>query len=132
MNDLSPKQRIFKMLESLAGIVNGGADLNSERDHLATLIDHSRSWETQVVDADSTNVPSVKNRQAIVDELHALQAEKQEIIDAASTVIDQKRLAIQHQCGEMGHVYGPEHPLYGNGVRLCVFCNAANPVAEEK
>lgn len=50
MNDLSPKQRVFGMLASLARIVNDSADLNAERQRLATLIEHSRSWETEVVD----------------------------------------------------------------------------------
>lgn len=50
MIDLSPKQRVFGMLASLARIVNDSADLNAERNRLAHLIEQSRSWETQVVD----------------------------------------------------------------------------------
>lgn len=82
--------------------------------------------------ADTHQDETTQKRQAIVDELRALHAEQMEIIAAASTVIKQKQLALQHQCGEMGHVYGPGHVVYGNGVRLCVLCNAAEPVAEEK
>ncbi|MFG0610801.1 hypothetical protein [Delftia sp. WSY_14] len=50
MNDLSPKERVFQMLASVAGIVGEAADLNSERHHLATLVEHCRSWESQVAD----------------------------------------------------------------------------------
>ena len=48
MNDLSPKQRVFQMLASMAEIVGGSPDLNAERQHLATLIDHCRSWESEL------------------------------------------------------------------------------------
>lgn len=50
MIDLSPKERVFGMLASLARIVNDSTDLNAERHRLATLIEHSRSWETQLMD----------------------------------------------------------------------------------
>lgn len=50
MIDLSPKERVFGMLASMARIVNDSTDLNAERSHLAHLIEQSRSWETQVVD----------------------------------------------------------------------------------
>lgn len=52
MIDLTPKQRVFEMLASLARIVNDSPDLNAERHRLATLVEHSRSWETQLM-----NVP---------------------------------------------------------------------------
>lgn len=50
MNDLSPKERVFQMLASVAGIVGEAADLNSERHHLATLVEQCRSWESQLAD----------------------------------------------------------------------------------
>ena len=36
------------MLASMAEIVGGSPDLNAERQHLATLIDHCRSWESEL------------------------------------------------------------------------------------
>ena len=48
MNDLSPKERVFQMLASMAAIVSDATDLNAERAHLATLIDHCRSWESEL------------------------------------------------------------------------------------
>ena len=82
--------------------------------------------------ADTHQDESTQKRQAIVDELVGLSKERNEIFEAAMAVIEQKKLALQHQCGAMGHVYGPGHTVPVDGVRCCVFCRADEPVAEEK
>ncbi|MFD2297744.1 hypothetical protein QRO11_15450 [Paracidovorax citrulli] len=50
MNDRSPKERVFQMLASVARTLDESPDLNAERHHLATLVEHCRSWEPQVAD----------------------------------------------------------------------------------
>lgn len=50
VTDLSPKERVFQMLASVARTLDESPDLNAERHHLATLVEHCRSWESQVAD----------------------------------------------------------------------------------
>lgn len=38
------------MLASVARTLDESPDLNAERHHLATLVEHCRSWESQVAD----------------------------------------------------------------------------------
>lgn len=50
MLEQTPKQRVFEMLTSVARILDESTDLNAERHHLATLVEHCRSWERQLAD----------------------------------------------------------------------------------
>ncbi len=50
MLEHAPKQRVFEMLTSVARILDESTDLNAERHHLATLVEHCRSWESQLAD----------------------------------------------------------------------------------
>lgn len=78
MNDLSPKERVFQMLASVAGIVGEAADLNSERHHLATLVEQCRSWESQLADLPAaTRVDDARQRydELLVRDLRSVAAD---------------------------------------------------------
>ncbi|MFA9283749.1 hypothetical protein ACCQ08_03120 [Comamonas sp. SY3] len=128
MTDLSPKERIFEMLATLARLVADTPDLNAERQHLATLIDHCRSWETQVLDIQPTDQAAAA-RQEIADEIQGLTREHIEIVKIASAEIEQKRLNLRQRCGAIGHVFARSFAPFMNGQRQCAICDAAEVVA---
>ena len=57
MLEHTPKQRVFEMLASVARMLEQSTDLNAERHHLATLIEQSRSWESQLADLPPVQEP---------------------------------------------------------------------------
>lgn len=115
------------MLASMAEIVGSSSDLNVERQHLATLIDHCRSWETQLMDIQPAD-QAVAARQAIVDDIQGLTRERIEIIKIASAEIDQKRQNLREQCGAIGHVFTRSFGPFMYGQRQCVICDMAEVV----
>lgn len=119
------------MLASMAQIVEGSSDLNAERQHLATLIDHCCSWETQVLDIQPTDQAAAA-RQEIADEIQGLSREHIEIVKIASAEIEQKRLNLRQRCGAIGHVFARSFSPFANGERQCAICDAAEvvPVVE--
>lgn len=78
MLEQTPKQRVFEMLASVARILDESTDLNAERHHLATLVEHCRSWESQVADLPAaTHVDDTRQRydELLVRDLRSVAAD---------------------------------------------------------
>lgn len=91
MKDLSATERVFRMPGSMALIVAAPGDLDAERHQLETLIEHCRSWESELAHRDQMTPRQPQAGHVVMTKREGLWEQQLACLEALAPYVPKRR-----------------------------------------